>query len=101
MTPVQLFGVLVRTIGLFVVFYSTPRVFESMTLMHIGTGETGPFAGLFVRGIMQFGFTAMVCILGIWLLRGPKRLIAFAYPEEQATSRHYPLAADRSSTATH
>ncbi len=101
MTPVQLFGVVVRTIGLFVIVYSTPRVFESMTLMGIGKGEPEPFAAFFVRGAIQLGLTAVVCIAGVWLLRGPKRLIAFAYPEEHGTARSPSPAAGNSSAAAH
>ena len=94
MTLVQLFGVLVRIAGLVLVLYTTPRVFESLALIQMGISGDPNLASFSVQGIVRFGCTFAVCIAGVWLLRGPKRLIAFAYREELA-------AKDELSSATH
>jgi hypothetical protein len=80
MTPAQLFGVAVRTIGVLVVLAST-----------------WPFlAAILVPG-GSLTFATSVLLVGLGLMRWPNWLVAFAYPEER---RLYLLAADKQSPAS-
>jgi hypothetical protein len=85
MTPVQLFGVAVRTIGLVMALSGAFSSALGLLLLVFGAP---------VLLIMITGIPAL--LVGLWLLRGPGWLIAFAYPEAQGAARFYPLAADRS-----
>ena len=72
MTPVQLFGVVVRSLGLLVTIYG------------IGAGLFGLLALLGADPAPAFIILAAAIALltvGLWLLRGAKLLVAFAYPE--------------------
>jgi len=86
MTPVQLFGVAVRTIGLVIAVYGGCS--SMLGLLLILWGQPVPL----IAGIPAL-------LVGLWLLRGPGWLIAFAYPEEHGATRFYPLAADKPSNA--
>ena len=81
MTPVQLFGVMVRTIGLLVALSSGSVTVSGIMLARSIPGSDG------ITALIVVLFVAlMVLLLGCWLMRGPKLLIAFAYPETpQAT----------------
>jgi hypothetical protein len=65
MTPAQLFGVAVRIIGLLVAISSA-----------------WPFLVVFFApGGGSLVFAMSLLLFGLWLMRWPKWLIAFAYPE--------------------
>lgn len=80
MTPAQHFGVAVRTIGLLV------AILSGWPFMVV----------LSMPGNGSLTFAVAVLLLGLWLMRWPGWLIAFAYPDE---SRIYLLAADKRSSA--
>ncbi|HEX4144612.1 MAG TPA: hypothetical protein VHY91_13990 [Pirellulales bacterium] len=85
MTPVQLFGIVVRTIGLL------------MTLFGAGASVLGLLAVFWGDPILLF-IGIPVLLVGLWLVRGPEWLIGLAYPEEQGAARFYPSAAEKPST---
>jgi hypothetical protein len=68
MTAAQLFGVVVRTVGLLMAIYGT--IASCFGLIVIAWGSVIP---------LVFGLPAM--LIGLWLLRGPQSLIAYAYPD--------------------
>ncbi len=71
MKTTQLFGVIVRTVGLVVLVVSVGFLIPGVLSLILG----GPFGGLVFYGLPAF-------VLGLWLLRGARSLVAFAYPEE-------------------
>ena len=73
MKPAELFGVVVRTIGLLLVLSSAWMVL--LGLLGVVLGGPGQMAGMLVFGIP-------VLLIGIWLLRGARPLVEFAYPGE-------------------
>ncbi len=81
MTPAQLFGVAVRTIGVLVVLVSGWAFLVAVSM---------PGNGSLILAVT-------LLLLGLWLVRGAKWLIAFAYPGERG---FYPWAADKQSPAT-
>jgi hypothetical protein len=72
MKPTQVFGIVVRSIGLFVVVASMGFLIPGMLSLVMG----GPMTGLLFYGVPTF-------IIGLWLLRGPRIIISLAYPGEK------------------
>jgi hypothetical protein len=70
MTPVQLFGVVVRSVGFLMTVYGT--ISSCLGLVFIVAGGLTS---------LIFGLPAM-CV-GLWLMRGPVHVIAFAYPADR------------------
>jgi hypothetical protein len=71
MKPVDVFAVVVRTIGLVVCFVSGAVLFFAILNLVLG-GPVNAF-GLAVVGAPLFS-------VGLWLLRGAPSLVAFAFP---------------------
>ena len=72
MTPVQLFGVVVRALGLVMIVYGVGMGFFGLIAL------VSPNPGVF---IIILPATIVLLAAGLWLLRGAKSLIEFAYPE--------------------
>ncbi len=72
MKPNDLFGVVVRAVGLILVLTSLRQVFIAIVSLVGGGSENAV-------GLLLFGVPAM--LIGIWLVGGAKSLIDFAYPE--------------------
>jgi len=86
MKPRELFGVLVRTIG---VVLFLPAVFAtSFALLGLVLGGPGE-----VIGMLWFGIPALV--VGLWLLRGANALVAFAFPENESENKRFPIPRNR------
>jgi hypothetical protein len=66
-----LFGLIVRTVGLVVVVASAGLLIPGVLSILLG----GPLAGLLFYGVPAI-------LLGLWLLRGARCIVSFAYPEE-------------------
>ena len=64
MKPSDIFGIVVRTMGLILVL--------------VALGSSIP--AMVQPGVLFFGIP--VLLLGLWLLRGGKAVVSFAYPEE-------------------
>ena len=73
MKPSELFGVFVRTMGLFLVLGALCQIFLAI-LNLVGGGPQNVF------GMLLYGVP--VLLVGLWFLRGPKALISFAFPKE-------------------
>ncbi|HTU24235.1 MAG TPA: hypothetical protein VMF30_02485 [Pirellulales bacterium] len=71
MSPAQIFGIVVRTLGLGMTVYGA-------------ISSTIGFLGIFFGGFMLLVFGLPIMLFGLWLLRGPRLLIAYAYPDERA-----------------
>ena len=71
MKTTQIFGIIVRTVGLIVVVSSMGLLIPAILSLFAG----GPLAALLFYGVPTF-------ILGLWLLRGARSVVSFAYPEE-------------------
>lgn len=74
MKPSELFGVMVRTIGLLLVLSSAWGLFFAG--LNLVLGGPGNVAGMVIMGVPVF------CV-GLWLLRGAESFVRFAYPEEE------------------
>jgi len=74
MKPSDLFGVVVRTIGLIIIVLAALwQVFRAIaSLDDWGSGN--------VVGMLVYGIPAL--LVGLWFLRGAKALISFAFPED-------------------
>ena len=72
MKPSELFGVVVRTIGLITVLTALRQVL--MAIPNLVGGGPGN-----VVGMLFYGIPAL--LVGLWFLRGAKALICFAFPE--------------------
>ena len=73
MRPAELFGVVVRTIGLLLVLSSFWMLLFG--LLGLVLGGPGEVVGLLFYGLPVF-------LLGIWLLCGAKSLVRIAYPDD-------------------
>jgi hypothetical protein len=73
MRPFELFGVVVRSVGLLLVLSAAWVLFWAM--VNLLLGGPGNVAGMLVGGIP-------VLLVGIWLLRGGSNLAARVYPQE-------------------
>lgn len=69
MTPSEAFGVVVRSVGLLVVLWG-------LSLLVVAIGAPG----LILVAIP-------VLLVGLWLLRGARAVISFAYPDERQDVR--------------
>jgi len=78
MKPSELFGVFVRTMGLFLILAALWKIFLAI-LNLVGGGPQN------VLGMLLYG--VLMLLVGLWFLRGPKALISFAFPERTCESR--------------
>jgi len=69
----ELFGVIVRTIGLIFVLTALWQVFSAI-LNLVGGGPGN------VVVMLLYGIPAL--LVGLWFLRGAKALISFAFPQD-------------------
>lgn len=69
MKPSELFGVFVRTMGLFLTLAALLQIF-----LAILKGPQNVF------GMLLFGVPML--LVGLWFLRGAKALISFAFPQD-------------------
>jgi len=77
MNPSQAFGVAVRTIGLLLVLCATPSIYSTGIILAFGRSKDAQGVAVLSLILAVAGFLA-----GLWLLRGPKGLIAYAYPDD-------------------
>ncbi len=73
MKPAEIFGVVVRTIGLLMTMIALAQTLFALLVTVLGGPANGP-------GLLIFSLPALV--VGIWLLRGAKAVVWFAYPDE-------------------
>lgn len=73
MKPADVFGVIVRTVGLLVTFGAAWKILIVLTDLMGGSWAA----------LMRLGIDVPVLLVGLWLLRGAHTLINFAYPEKQ------------------
>ncbi len=73
MKPSELFGVIVRTIGLILVLSALCQVF--IAILNLVGGGPGNVVGMLLYGIPAL-------LVGLWFLRGAKALICFAFAED-------------------
>ncbi len=78
MNPVNVFAVVVRTVGLLVCLGSGMVLFWALLNLLLG----GPLSalGLTIINAPTFG-------VGLWLLRGAPSVVSFAFPEARSSSR--------------
>jgi len=74
MKPSDVFGVVVRTVGLVVTLMGLWRI--GYAILDLVGGGPGGAAGLLITGVPEL-------LVGLWLLRGAKPLVQFAFPEER------------------
>jgi hypothetical protein len=74
MKAAEVFGIIVRTIGLLVVLSSLGLIFPAVLGLVMGGPGT-------LIGMLFYGIPAL--LLGLWLLRGARPVVSFAFPEEQ------------------
>ncbi len=81
MKPVEIFAVVIRTVGLIVSLIATALLsFALLTLVLGGPANAG---GMIIVGLP-------ILLMGLWLLRGASPLLAFAFPKDD---RHAQLSA--------
>ncbi len=73
MKPSDVFGIVVRTVGLLITLTALWSI--GWALLSLAGGGPGNAAGLLIFGIPEL-------LIGLWLLRGAKPLVRFAFPEE-------------------
>jgi len=73
MKPVEVFAIVIRTVGLIVFLVATAILFWALLNLVLG-GPASPGGGIIV------GIPILLC--GLWLLRGAPQLLAFAFPKE-------------------
>jgi len=73
MKPSELFGVVVRSVGLLLVLPALGVQF--FAILNLVMGGPGNVAGMMILSIP-------VLLVGLWLLRGAPGIVAFAYPEK-------------------
>lgn len=76
MKPSDLFGVVVRAMGLILVLTALWKLLGAV--VNLVGGGPGNVLAMVVSGVPAL-------LVGLWLLRGAKALVSFAFPEE---SRH-------------
>ena len=74
MNASDVFGVIVRTIGLLVLLAALWQI--AVALLTLVAGGPGNALALLLSGIPAL-------LLGLWLLSGAKFLIAYAYPKKE------------------
>jgi uncharacterized membrane protein len=72
MKPSEIFGIVVRTVGLILTLIAFSQI--CFALLNTVGGGPGYASGYF------FGIPGLV--VGLWLLRGAKSLVSFAFPEQ-------------------
>jgi hypothetical protein len=72
MKPPDVFGIVVRTLGLLLVLGVAPCLLLAILSLALG----GPYN---VAELLIFGLPTLV--VGLWLLRGAPLLVSFAYPD--------------------
>lgn len=77
MSARETFGVVVRATGLIVTLVSVGCLFPAV-LSLIGGGPN-------VAGLLVFGVPAL--FVGLWLLRGAKAVVSFAFPDDTNDER--------------
>jgi hypothetical protein len=73
MKPSDIFGIVVRTVGLIMLLAGLWTIGYALLIL-LGGGPGGT-AGLLITGVPEL-------LVGLWLLRGAKPLVQFAFPEE-------------------
>ncbi len=73
MKPSEMFGVMVRTIGL--IIFLTVLCQVLIAILNLVGGGPGNVVGMLLYGIPAL-------LVGLWFLRGAKALISFAFPED-------------------
>ena len=73
MKPSELFGVIVRAIGLPLVLAALWQLLGAV--VNLVGGGPGNVVAMFMTGIPAL-------VVGLWFLRGAKALVSFAFPEE-------------------
>lgn len=73
MKPSDIFGVVVRTIGLLLIMGSMWAVFWAFVIILFG--GPGSFVGMIIGSIPSL-------FVGVWFLGGAKAIIRIAYPDE-------------------
>jgi len=72
MKTTEVFGIVVRTLGLIVVLIALGLILPAMLSLVMG----GPGA---LIGLLFYGIPALV--VGLWLLRGARPIVSFAFPK--------------------
>jgi hypothetical protein len=70
MKPAEIFGIIVRTVGLVVVLFGLSQLYTAVLNLFLGPLEIV---------VARFPFGVAALLIGLWLLRGAKALIKFAY----------------------
>jgi hypothetical protein len=70
----NVFGIVVRTVGLIVVLIALGLIFPA--LLSLVMGGPGTLIGLLFYGIP-------LLLVGLWLLRGARSIVSFAFPQER------------------
>jgi len=73
MKPVDVFAVVIRTVGLIVSLVATGLL--SFALLNLVLGGPANAGGMIIVGVP-------ILLMGLWLLRGASSLLAFAFPKE-------------------
>ena len=73
MKPSDIFGIVVRTVGLVIALMGLWTI--GWAIVNLVGGGPGGAVGLLVPGILEL-------LAGLWLLRGAKPLVHFAFPQE-------------------
>ncbi len=75
MKPVDVFAIVIRTVGLIV--YLIASAILSFALLNLVLGGPANAGGMIIVGVP-------ILLMGLWLLRGAPSLLAFAFPKEGA-----------------
>jgi len=75
MTNRDVFEIIVRTVGLLITLAAAWQIL--LGLFGLISGASGQFAGLLFYGIPAI-------IVGLWLLRGARSIVSFAFSKDQS-----------------
>jgi len=78
MKAAEVFGIVVRTIGLIVILLALGLIFPA--ILSLVAGGPGTLIGLLFYGIP-------VLVVGLWLLRGAGLIVSFAFPNDRRENR--------------
>jgi hypothetical protein len=73
MKPSEVFAIVIRTVGLIISLVATGLL--SFALLNLVLGGPANAAGMIIIG-------SPILLVGLWLLRGAPKLLAFAFPKE-------------------
>ncbi len=73
MKPVEVFAIVIRTVGLIVFLIASSILFWALLNLVLG-GPASP-GGMIIVGLPML-------LMSLWLLRGAPRLLAFTFPKE-------------------